>query len=142
MNRYLKRYIPFHFALIIVLVINSLIILFHAAVLLGFVPFEYVWGGKLQTAEEMYVFESVSIAINLLLIGLVLLKGRLLAAPVPIKLINVLLWAFVAVFALNTLGNLAAETTLETLIATPLTFILAILCWRLALSEDRVPQVG
>ena len=141
MSLYLKKYLPFRFAFITVLVINSLIIFFHLAVLLGLVPFAYVWGGKLQTVEEMYVFESASIAINLLLIGLVLFKAGWLATPVPLKLLNGLLWLFVVIFALNTAGNLAAETTLETLLATPLTFILALACWRLALPEEPALKV-
>jgi hypothetical protein len=141
MNRLLLKLLPFRFAFLTVLVINSLIIFFHASVLLRIVPFEYVWGGKPQTAEEMYLFESASIAINLLLIGVVLLKAKRLAISVPVKLLNALLWIFAALFALNTAGNLAAETTLETLLATPLTFILAIACWRLALPEDPVLKV-
>lgn len=81
----------------------------------------------------MYVFESVSILINCLLIFIVLIKGSLIKSRIPIKIINGLLWFFVVLFALNTLGNLTSESNLETYIATPLTFILAILCWRIAI---------
>lgn len=129
----MRNTISFSFAMWAVIGINSIVIIFHALVLLRIIPFDIVWAGRLKSVEEMYVFESVSILINCLLIFIILIKGSLIKSRIPIKIINGLLWLFVVLFALNTLGNLTSESNLETYAATPLTFILAILCWRIAI---------
>ena len=133
MSNRLKKIIPFRFAVWAVIILNSVVIVFHLLVLLRIIPFEIVWAGKLKTVEEMYVFESISLIINCLIIVVVLIKAGIINLNISVKVINVFLWIIVVVFAMNTIGNLTAETSLETLIATPLTFILAILCLRLAI---------
>jgi hypothetical protein len=60
------------------------------------------------------------------------MKGEVMNFGVPLKIINALIWIVVIVFALDTPGNVASETNTEKLVATPLIFILAILCCRLA----------
>lgn len=80
----------------------------------------------------MLVFETISIVINAILILLGLFKAKRLRLKIPALVLNGLLWLFVVLFLLNTVGNLTATSTLETLIATPLTFLLALLCARVA----------
>lgn len=89
------------------------LLLFHFGIVFKIIPYEIVWGGRLQSDQEMYVFESISIALNLLLALLLLAKVNLIAVSLPEKVINFGLWAFVGLFALNTIGNLLAETTFE-----------------------------
>lgn len=89
------------------------LLLFHFGIVFKIIPYEIVWGGRLQSDQEMYVFESISIALNLLLALLLLAKVNLIAVNLPEKVINFGLWAFVGLFALNTIGNLLAETTFE-----------------------------
>jgi hypothetical protein len=48
------------------------------------------------------------------------------------KIITVLLWIMTFLFFLNTIGNLFAINNLEKYIATPITFLLGILCFILA----------
>lgn len=81
----------------------------------------------------MYVFETLSIVINLVLIIIVMVKTKTIKTNRSQKIVNVTLWLFVIVFTFNTLGNLTAKASIETYVATPLTFILAILCWRVAI---------
>ncbi len=133
MNNRLKRIIPFPFALWTVIILNSIVIAFHFLVLFKIIPFDIVWGGKLKSAREMYLFESISIVINCLLIVVVLIKGEIMNLKIRVEIINIFLWIFVIVLALNTIANFASETNLEKFIAIPLTFVLAILCSRLAL---------
>jgi hypothetical protein len=106
-----------------------LIIVFHALILTQIIPYTIVWAGKLKTINEMYVFEIISISINLLLILLLLLKGRSIQNNSSNKLVNGVLWAFIILFAFNTIGNLTSETLFEKIVFTPLTFISAILLW-------------
>ena len=97
----------------ILIVIYSIIIVFHSCILLKIIPYEITWGGRLQNDQEMYVFETASIAINLFLIWILLMKGDFVTYKFPVKVIHVILWIFVMVFVLNTIGNIFAKTLLE-----------------------------
>ena len=89
--------------------ILSVVVLFHLLILIKVIPYENVWGGRLKTDEEMYLFEVISIVLNLALIGIVWLKSR----GKREKLVNIILWIFFGIFSLNTIGNLLAVTTFE-----------------------------
>ncbi|MCE2894558.1 MAG: hypothetical protein LW721_08960 [Flammeovirgaceae bacterium] len=95
------------------IVIYSIITVFHSCILLKIIPYDITWGGRLQNDQEMYVFETTSIAINLFLIWILLMKGDFVTYKFPVKVIHIILWIFVVVFALNTVGNLFAKTLLE-----------------------------
>lgn len=95
------------------IVIYSIIIVFHSCILLKIIPYEITWGGRLQNDQEMYVFKTASISINLFLIWILLMKGDFVTYKFPVKVIHVILWIFVVVFALNTVGNIFAKTILE-----------------------------
>jgi len=95
------------------IVIYSIITVFHSCILLKMIPYDITWGGRLQNDQEMYVFETTSIAINLFLIWVLLMKGDFVTYKFPVKVIHIILWIFVVVFALNTVGNIFAKTLLE-----------------------------
>lgn len=135
MNNTLRKLLPFSTAATAIIALNLAVILFHLLVISGFIPFQNVWGGRLETATEMYAFETASAVVNLILVMIVAAKRKRIARQGAGVFLDIFLWIFVALFLLNTLGNLAAKATLETWIATPLTFILAILCWRVAIEK-------
>jgi hypothetical protein len=114
--------------------ILSFVVLFHLLVLTGVIPYGIVWGGRLQSREQMLSFEAVSIGLNLLMLAVVAVAAGRLRLRVPPRLIQGLLWLMAGLFALNTVGNLLATTTLERLLFTPLTLLLAVCSLRLALS--------
>jgi hypothetical protein len=91
----------------------AVIILFHIAVLVKIIPYDIAWGGRLQNDSEMYVFETISIAINVLLAMLLLIKCEMIKVRFNKKAINIILWVFVVLFVLNTIGNLFAKTNFE-----------------------------
>lgn len=109
------------------LLLLSLVMIFHLSILTQIVPYDIVWAGKLKTKQEMYVFETVSILINSILISTLLIKGNYLKINISHKIINAILWIHVVLFSLNTLGNLTAKTLFEKAVFTPLTFVSAIL---------------
>jgi hypothetical protein len=115
----------------IMLILLSAIVLFHVLVLIQVVPHEVVWGGKFEDFESMLPFEIVSIVLNLSFILLVRFRAR----KPDSKPGRIGMWLLFALFSLNTLGNLFAETMTEKLVFTPLTLILALLSLRLALKE-------
>lgn len=106
-----------------------IVVLFHFSILFQIIPYTIVWAGKLNTVNEMYAFEATSIAINLFLILILVAKGNYIKHPIPEKWLNGILWFFVVVFALNTIGNLFAKTVFEKVVFTPLTLISAIFIW-------------
>lgn len=103
-------------------------ILFHILLFLKFIPFEFAWGGKVESKNEMYVLESVAVLLNLFFLYLLLQKGNFMTPVFSKKVLSVLLWIFLGIFGLNTLGNLFAETKLEKLFAM-VTLLISILTW-------------
>jgi len=133
MNAWIKKRISFKVSVQIVTALNIVVIIFHGLVLVQIIPFDVVWGGRLSNLDEMRVFETVSIMVNAFLISIVSIKAGRLKLRLPLKLINGILWMFIVLFTLNTIGNLNAINSLEMMIATPLTALLATLCWRIAI---------
>ncbi len=116
----------------IIIGIFSIIIVFHILVLLQIIPYTIVWGGKLQSKEDMYRFEIVSTLLNMLMLLNVLFYTQILKSNLKEKIFRYGLWVMFSLFVLNTIGNLFAENLIEKAIFTPLTFILAVLCLHLA----------
>ena len=104
-------------AIKIMLWLITIITLFHLAILTKIIPYEITWGGRLENDSEMYVFETISIIFNIFL-GLVLsIKDERLPALIPMKVINIILWVFLILFGLNTIGNIFAKTLFEKILA-------------------------
>ena len=122
----------------IMLVILVAVILFHLLVITQFIPFKNVWGGRLKTVEEMYVFESVSLLINFFLIFITLQKANYIRPFLPGKVITFSFWLFVVIFGLNTIGNLFAEQLIEKILGTLFTLLSTYLCWTIAKKRPEV----
>jgi len=108
----------------------SLVIVFHFLIIVKIIPFNIAWGGRLKSDQEMYVFEGISIVINLFLIWVLSLKLK----NVKGKLINSMLWIFLGIFTLNTIGNLFAQTNFEKFFSI-LTFVFALLILRILIKN-------
>ncbi|TGE25034.1 hypothetical protein E5K00_07500 [Hymenobacter aquaticus] len=119
------------------LVLLSLLVLFHALILTGIVPYGIVWGGRLQSPAQMLAFETVSIGANLVLAGVAGAWAGHWGAGRRTGWLRGALWLMTALFGLNTVGNLLSVNPLEKHVFTPLTLVLALLSLRLAL--DRRP---
>ncbi len=115
-----------------ILIIAALVFVFHLLIISGVIPYQYVWGGRLKSNEQMLRFESISIIINLFIIFIISIKGGYIRPYLSSKVIKVFLWIFSILFVLNTIGNLLSLNSLEAIIATPITFILALMFLRLA----------
>lgn len=118
-------------------ILLSLVLLFHLTIILQIIPYSIVWAGKLNTVEEMYQFETVSIAINSLLIVLLIIKQQQLKKGITNLAVQIFLWLFIILFALNTIGNLMAETLFEKIVFTPLTLLSSILLYIIIRKSDQ-----
>ena len=103
-----------------------MVIIFHLCILAQIIPYEITWGGRLKSPKEMYIFECISISINLLLVLVLLMKGGFIKPYLQQSILNIILWIFLLLFILNTVANLFAKTNFEKSFAV-LTLISAIL---------------
>lgn len=114
----------------ILLVLLAVVILFHVAIIVKIVPYHIAWGGRLTNDAAMYVFETLSISINLLLGFVLLAKAGYIRLFWPLKTIHRILYVFLVVFMLNTIGNLFAKTIFEQVLAL-VTFVFAFFIWKI-----------
>jgi hypothetical protein len=121
---------------IALLTLLSLFLLFHFLIMFGIIPFEIVWGGRLNSRSQMLRSETVSVIINLLMLAIVAIKANILEITLPKILIKIILWLMFVLFILNTLGNLFSLNQFEQLVFTPVTFLLALFSLRLAISRS------
>ena len=118
-----------------ILILAVLVFVFHILIISGVIPYQYVWGGRLESNEQMLRFESISMIINLFIIFIVSIKGSYIRPYLSSRVVKVFLWIFSILFVLNSIGNLLSLNSLEAIITTPITFILALMFLRLATEE-------
>jgi hypothetical protein len=116
-------------AVLIMLFLLGAVMVFHLLILTENIPFDKVWAGKLKTLEEMRIFETVSILINLLMITVLSIKYKNIQNSTNNKVIDLIIWIFVVLFALNTIGNLFSVSMAELILGTAVTLISTILCF-------------
>ncbi len=120
----------FNNAIKIFLGLLILIVLFHLCIITKIIPYDITWGGRLTNDIEMYIFETISILINVFLSWVLLMKGNFVKYKFSNQLVNVILWIFFVIFILNTIGNIFAKTFFEKYFSI-LTGISAILIWNI-----------
>ena len=131
----LKQLISSTKAAQILYIFFALTLVYHLLVIGGIVPLDMAWGGNLKSTSEMYIFESISVSINLLIIFLVAIRTNKINIAFPPKVLRVCLIAFALLFLLNTIGNIFAKNILESVIFTPITGISALLFIRLSMND-------
>ncbi|WP_303311908.1 hypothetical protein [Hymenobacter sp. BT730] len=118
------------------LLLIALTLMFHALIITGVIPFGIVWGGRMKDQAQMLTFETISVAINLVMLGVVAVKAGLLEVRIHPGLIKTALWIMFGLFLLNTLGNLLSKNEVEKMIFTPITLLLSLFSLRLALGKS------
>ncbi len=108
------------------LIVLTLFLILHICVLLKFIPYNIVWGGRLKSDIEMYRFEAISILMNLFFLFVILVQSGFLVIGFPKIIMTVLLWAMTILFLFNTFGNIMSKNKIEQRLFTPITIILTI----------------
>ncbi len=119
----------------VMLIIIELLLVLHFSILFGLIPYDQVWAGRLKSVDEMYQFETFSIIINVFILIVLFAKRRMVKQQKQNKWMNYLLKGFGIFFALNTIGNLFAESKLELILGTAVTLILSILFFKVSMKE-------
>ncbi|CAJ1457282.1 unnamed protein product [Effrenium voratum] len=130
-------YMSFTTAYRVLLGLLSLVSVFHVLILCSVIPYKYVWGGRLESREEMLRMESVSLSLNLAMLCLILVRAGVWVAPCPELLLRICCCLCSLLFAVNTVGNFLAKTWLEKVLAAPLTFVASVAFFRLSRSPAR-----
>jgi hypothetical protein len=136
----MEKIVSFKLATQISLLIFGLFVLFHLSIILGivifdFVPVDFLWGGRMETKEQLFVFEIISLLIMSLCFFTVLIRSEKVKLQGLMRASVIALWILFILFMLNTIGNIFAKTAFEKFLGIP-TGILAILCLRLALEKN------
>lgn len=114
--------------------IFSLSILFHLLVIMKVIPSTIIWGGRIENQQELLKFESISIILNVFFLLILLMINTTIKVKVKPIVFRLVLCLMSALFILNTIGNLLAKSSIETMIFTPVTILLSIFSLYLALN--------
>ncbi len=141
----MKKILGFKLATQIGLSLFGLFILFHLSIVIGilifdFAPVDFLWGGRMETKEQLLGFEIISLLIMAFCFFIVLIKSEIIKLPGLRRVVIIALWVLFILFFLNTIGNVFAKTTFERLFVIP-TGILAIVCLRLALEKIKKDDI-
>lgn len=132
MNATLVRIAPYFMTSVFLL---SLI--FHTLVLSGVIDYRIVWGGRMQTLDQMYSFEGISLGINGIFFLLMLIHHAWIRISISFRVMRGIFWGMFVLFILNTVGNLLSANSMEKIIFTPVTALLAFFSFILARSKNR-----
>jgi hypothetical protein len=131
----MNRFISEKIAINVLILLLSLVIVFHILVISGIIPFEIVWGGRLTDPSELPLYESISIGLNLVMLFILMTKAGILRIRINEKVYRIFFGLMCLLFLLNTVGNIFSKNDLERMIFTPFTLILTVLFLRLTITN-------
>jgi hypothetical protein len=112
----------------------GLLLVLHILVLLKIVPADSMWGGQ-ATPANLITLEIIALAVTLFFGYVIAAKTGYIHAGKLAGVANVLVWIIFIFLLLNTLGNLASGVSAENFIFAPVTLILALCAFRLAIEK-------
>jgi hypothetical protein len=120
----------------IILTILSLMVILHLLIILKILPSDFIWGGQIDnTQSNLFILEILAIGVTLVFIFFTAVKTGYIK-NIKLKIfINIGIWFMFIYFLLNIFGNLASTVLLEKMIFTPVTVVLALLTFRLAIEK-------
>lgn len=110
------------------IILFMLVIWYHFLVIFSILDYKNSWWWRLETKEQMYVFESISIFIFCLVSYFYWINLWYFTKNKKTqKFSKNIMWLFFIIFFINTIWNLFAKEKLEMVIATPITFLLTLI---------------
>jgi hypothetical protein len=128
---------------------NLATILFAATIILqlllavGILPITMAWGGRQPVLTTGLRLASLAVIAILAFFAYVIRRrAGLLGDVPPSRTIKVLSWVITAFLALNTLGNLASQSTEEKILFGPISLLLALSCLVVSVSKPQQVPTG
>ena len=117
----------------ILLIILGLLIIFHILIVVGIVPYNIVWAGKIKSKKELLLMESISLFISVMAMIIVGSKTKNLIFIEDPTIVNIGMWILLALFIFNTIGNLTAKNPIEKYGFGTLTILISFLLLRIVI---------
>lgn len=130
--------ISFRFSILVMIGILFFIFLYHLLIFFELIPYDMVWGGRLTSIEQMKQFEIRALLFTLLILLIIFIRGEIIKINMPELIMQITMGVLTLFFILNTIGNLFSSNIWESIIFTPITFVAAILSFRLIYSVEYV----
>jgi hypothetical protein len=116
----------------ILLILFSLLIVFHVLVLLRVFPSNMVWGGRAAVSpSNLVLFEIIALLVLILFMLIIAAKTGYFKIFKSQKALNVCIWIIFAYMLLNAFANLASSVAAERIIFLPFNLVMAVLVSRL-----------
>lgn len=131
----MKKLISVRLASTVIMAISTAALLMHVLILLKILPYDFVWGGRLTNEADVIVFEIISIVMQAFFLLIVAAKAGYVFKGKFRRTVQVGIWVLFGMMVLNTIGNLASNSGFETMVMTPVTIVLALLLFRLAIEK-------
>jgi hypothetical protein len=120
----------------ILLVALGLLAIIHILILLNILPSNIVWGGQIgDSPTNLVMLEIIALLVTALFAIIIAAKIGYIKTNKYRRAINIGVWAVFAYLVLNTIGNLASGVSFENLVFAPITILLALLAFRLAIEK-------
>lgn len=120
----------------ILLVLFTLLAVFHVLVINRIVPSNIVWGGRfIESTSDLFLYEVIALLVLILFILITAAKVGYIKIFKSQKAMNICVWIIFAYLLLNIVGNLASPSTLERVIFMPLSMVMAFFVLRLAVEK-------
>ena len=114
----------------------AVVILLQLLLAAGVLPVTMAWGGTQDTLTPGLRAASLGATVFLTLFALVIMRRAGLVGNPPItRSVKVLSWLVTGLLALNTLGNLASQSTAEAAVFAPITILLTVACGVVSISK-------
>ena len=120
------------------IVLLGCLAIFHILVLTRVIPYEFIWGGNLESVEEMRVFETTALLISFGMLVVFLVKYRQLKNQRDSMGLNYLIWGFAATFFIGTIGNMMAESMWEIIPGTAISLYATYSCVIIAKKQKSI----
>ena len=126
-------------------IVLSILALIHACILTDLIPYDMVWGGRLNSRLEAIRFETIALLATLIMLLVVIMRKVYYNRGLNPLVIKVFLWLMTVMFLLNAAGNFASYNVIEKYFFGPITILMFLSCLRLALSKSpdhSVPELN
>lgn len=112
----------------------GLLLLFHILVLFKIIPADIMWGGQ-ATSTNIITLEIIAIVVTLFFGFVIAAKTGYINTGKFAVVVNILVWIIFLFLLLNTLGNLASGVSAENFVFAPVTLVLTLCAFRLAIEK-------